>query len=131
MGILSKIIDILTPVRDIVDSLHTSGEEKLELKASLLAIQAQVISEALAYEKVLAEAQSKVITAEAASESWVTRSWRPLVMLTFTALIVVGQFGGPPVPEQMWPLLTLGLGGYVAGRSIEKTVKVLKMKEDI
>ena len=27
------------------------------------------------------------------------------------------------IPEQMWTLLTIGLGGYIAGRSGEKMIK--------
>lgn len=72
-----------------------------------------------------------VIRAEAGSESWLARSWRPLTMLTFTALIVLHWLGFTPEnlpPEQVLSLLELvklGLGGYVIGRSLEKTVKAI------
>jgi len=30
------------------------------------------------------------------------------------------------IPPDMWALLKIGLGGYVVGRSVEKTVAVVK-----
>ena len=35
----------------------------------------------------LVERQADIIQSEAQSESWLTRNWRPLTMLTFVALI--------------------------------------------
>jgi hypothetical protein len=118
---LGKIGDLLGRVIGVVDDVVTSDEERLALKAPLMAIQAEVLTAFIEAEGRLVEAQSRVVEAEAKSEHWLTSSWRPITMLTFLALIVWGQFGGPPVPEQMWPLLNLGLGGYVVGRSLEKT----------
>lgn len=134
MGILDKIFGLFNPVKELVDDLHTSDEERLEAKEKLLAIQTAVITEALAMEKELAQAQAKIVTAEAKSEHWVTSTWRPITMLTFLVLIVWSQVTGTPIPEQMWTLLQLGLGGYVVGRSAEKTipqvVQALKRQEE-
>ena len=131
---LDKIAGALSGVFGLIDDVITTDEERMALKVPLLQIQASVISEAIAAESALAKSKASIIVAEAASDSWLTRSWRPIVMLTFTAMIALGQFGGPPVPEQMWPLLTLGLGGYVVGRSVEKTAsgvaKALKAREE-
>ena len=33
------------------------------------------------------------------------------------------------IPEQMWALLKIGLGGYVGGRTVEKVVKLWKEKK--
>jgi len=82
------------------------------------------------------EAAAAIIVAEARSESWIARSWRPLLMLLFGVIIannylVVPLFGTPAadIPPDMWDLLKLGVGGYVLGRSVEKGVKVWKEKE--
>jgi len=79
------------------------------------------------------EAAAAVIVAEARSESWIARSWRPLLMLLFGVIIannylVVPLFGTPAadIPPDMWDLLKLGVGGYVLGRSVEKGVRVWK-----
>ncbi len=131
---LDKILGGLGGIFGLVDDIVTSEEERMALKAPLLQIQAGVITEAIEAEKALVQAKSSIIVAEAQADSWLTRSWRPIVMLTFTAMIVWGQLGGPPVPEQMWPLLTLGMGGYIVGRSAgkiaEKTAEALKAREE-
>ncbi len=66
-----------------------------------------------------------IIVAEA-SGNWLQRSWRPLMMLTFTALIVARWLGWtapgllPAEYEHLWSIVQLGIGGYVIGRSVEK-----------
>jgi hypothetical protein len=79
-------------------------------------------------ELALITAQSTVITAEANSEHWLAACWRPILMLTFGALIVARWFGwaAPDLSEaeylKLWSIVELGLGGYVIGRSAEKIV---------
>ena len=70
---------------------------------------------------------SSVIIAEAQG-SWLQKNWRPITMLTFLALVVCDSFGQLkfPLAPEAWTLLQIGLGGYVPGRSIEKTVKTLQ-----
>ena len=87
------------------------------------------------YETKLADAQANVIMSEANAESWIARSWRPITMLTFVGLIVYSQLTENVIPDQLWTVVQIGLGGYVAGRSLEKTagsvVKVLKTREEV
>jgi len=135
MGLIGKIGTILNSAFGLVDDLHTSDEEKLELKSGLLQIQTGVIAQVIQAQSKMAELQTSVILAEANSSNWLTTSWRPITMLTFLVLIVLSQVGvTAPVPAEMWPLLKLGLGGYVIGRSFEKTVPSvlasLKTKEE-
>lgn len=124
MGLLSFLSDALGPVAKIIDDLHTSGEERLQAKEALIVAQAGIISQGLEYEKRMVELQSSVIQAEVQSESWVTRNWRPVTMLTFVSLIALNWFGiGPTeLPPDLWAVIKLGLGGYVVGRSVEKVV---------
>ena len=84
----------------------------------------------LAQKGELAEftARANIINTEAASENWLASSWRPILMLTFGALIVARWFGwaAPNLTEaeylKLWSIVELGLGGYVIGRSAEKIV---------
>lgn len=74
----------------------------------------------------------QAIVAEAQSESWLARNWRPITMLSFVAIIVnnwvlypyLKTFGLDvvylDVPVNVWEIIELGLGGYVIGRSGEK-----------
>lgn len=124
-GVWDIISSLFKPLSDVVDDLHTSGEEKLEAQAKLLELQSALAIKVMDYESKIIEAQQAVLVAEATTESWITRSWRPIVMLTFTALIVYSYFGGPAIDDNMWSLLNLGVGGYVVGRSVEKIAPVV------
>lgn len=84
------------------------------------------------------QAAASVILAEAKSEHWITATWRPILMLTITAIVgwnyllaplvelAVRLFVGDqipltiPLPDELWNLLMIGVGGYVVGRSAEK-----------
>ena len=76
----------------------------------------------------LQKAAADIVKTEAASEHWLTATWRPIVMLVFTALIVARWFGwsapgiGEPEALKLWSIVEFGLGGYVVGRSAEKIV---------
>lgn len=76
-------------------------------------------------------AQAEIVKTEAASQHWLAANWRPILMLTFGALIVARWFGwaAPNLGEaeyiKLWDIVQLGLGGYVVGRSVEKVVPAL------
>lgn len=77
------------------------------------------------------EAQVSIITTEAQG-NWLQRSWRPLTMVWFSILLGMYWFGfapdylidNPATVDQLFGLLKLGIGGYVLGRSVEKSVEV-------
>ena len=134
-GPLGFITNIIKPVTGLIDSLHTSDEEKLEAKSVLLKLETALMSQTLSYEQKLAESQASIIVAEATANSWLTRTWRPLTMLTFVFLVVWSQFTGMEIPPDLWFVIKLGLGGYLGGRSVEKSVgsitKIMKSKEEV
>lgn len=72
--------------------------------------------------------RAEIVKAEAASEHWLAANWRPILMLTFGALIVARWFGwaAPNLSEaeylKLWSIVELGIGGYVIGRSAEKVL---------
>lgn len=71
-----------------------------------------------------------VLVAEA-SGNFLQKSWRPLLMLTFGGLIVARWFGysapnlDPAEYLELWGIVKLGIGGYVIGRSVEKTAPAI------
>ena len=134
-GPLSFITGLIKPVTELVDNLHTSDEERLAAKGVLLQLETALMSQTLAYEQKLAESQANIIVAEATANSWLTRTWRPITMLTFVALVVWSQFTGMAIPPDLWFVIKIGLGGYLGGRSVEKSVegivKVMKAKEHV
>jgi hypothetical protein len=76
-------------------------------------------------------AAADVVKTEAASEHWLTATWRPVVMLVLTSLIVARWLGysAPGISEaealKLWSIVEIGLGGYVIGRSAEKIAPVM------
>ena len=78
-------------------------------------------------------AAALVVAAEANSDSWLARNWRPATMAIFVGLIVARFFGlvpshmSPIEYEKLWDLVELGMGGYVVSRSVEKIVSQLSL----
>jgi len=76
--------------------------------------------------------QANVIMAEANGESWLQRSWRPLVMINFALLITAHWLGytpenlSEPQTLALLDIVKVGLGGYIMGRSAEKVMKEYK-----
>ncbi len=143
MALPTWVAGLFEPLSKVVDELHFSGEEKAKLKLEMFAAQTELARQTLEYEMRLADAQAKVITAEAQGDSWIQRSWRPVTMLLFGFIVgwnyvlsplgswVAKMFGGPEVPvltitSEMWTLLSIGIGGYIGGRSVEKISDVIK-----
>ncbi len=122
----------ISPITNLVDEIHTSDEEKLQLRNELAKIESQMGLKLLDYEKQLLNAQSNIIIAEAQGGSWLQKSWRPITMLVFLALVVADSFGwlANPLAKEAWTLLQIGLGGYVAGRSIEKVAPKIMNKNN-
>lgn len=83
------------------------------------------------------DAAMQIIVAEATSEHPLTSQWRPITMLTFVAIVANNYLLYPylsliweaapllPLPEDLWALIKIGLGGYVVGRSVEKTAEAI------
>lgn len=76
-------------------------------------------------------ASAEIVKTEAASSHWLAANWRPILMLTFGALIVARWFGwaAPNLSVEeylkLWDIVQLGIGGYVVGRSVEKVVPTI------
>jgi len=128
IGVVDLIAGIFKPAAELVDSLHTSEEERLKAKGHLLDVQAAAMQRVFDYEADMLKAQAKIVHAEASSKHWLTANWRPITMMTFLCLAVGDSMGWlhAPLRDEAWTLLQLGLAGYVAGRSGEKIAKTLK-----
>ena len=127
-GVISGIFGIGSK---LIDHWFPDAEEGDKRKAELLTL----IQEG---KMVELEAAAKVISAESSSEHWIVAAWRPLTMLTFTAIIANNYILYPylslfwqdavklDLPPDLWDLLKLGLSGYIIGRSTEKAIKEYK-----
>ncbi len=119
--------DVLNGVDKVLDTTITNTDEKLKAKNQITSIVLDALNK-------MQEAQKDVLLSETQG-TWLQRSWRPLVMLTFTAIIVVGVFKPEIVylskGSEFWGLLKLGLGGYVIGRSTEKVAGSVTKNVDL
>lgn len=122
---MKPVTDVVNAVGELIGRLTLPGREKKELETEIL----KLVYER---EREMAEAQASVLRVEAAG-NWLQRSWRPLVMLTFAVIVLVGTFTSLPILEdssRFWDLLEIGLGGYVVGRSGEKIARaIFKIKD--
>ena len=116
----TEIIDKMIPDKDLATKLkHDFEMQMLNQDYSLV-------------EKEI-DSQARIISAEAEGKSWLQRNWRPILMLTFTYVIAHNYIIGPlfslprlEIPPDMWELLKLGMGGYIIGRTVEKSVQSWK-----
>jgi len=115
MDILNFISGIFKPAADMVDNLHTSEEEKLELLNELNKIKAGMQSKSV-----------ELMVAEAKSDHWIVAAWRPLCAIILFSLILLDGFKVVDAPPQVYSLAELFLGVYSGGRSLEKIAKVVK-----
>jgi len=98
--------------------------------------QEQITSALAANESALLASMAEVMKADAASESWLTRSTRPIVVLWALAMVsfvgvvapaigiqdeVVQGIAG--IPSELWTLVSVPIGVWMAGRSVEKVLK--------
>ena len=119
------IQSLVAPVGKIIDDVVMEPITKLQIQKELFLAQTQLYQKMMEQDQALNDAQSKIIIAEASSDSWLTKSWRPILMLVFTGLVVARWFGlSANIPQdielELWTIIKIGVGGYVAGRSLEK-----------
>ena len=128
-GLIEKAVGALVgPLFDVIDQAVTDKDEANRLKGE---IQSRLIDS----RDSAIKARMQIILAEATGESWIQRSWRPLLMLVIVAIVANNYLLAPylgamfgvglqlELPERMWDLMTLGVGGYIAGRSGEKIAR--------
>lgn len=127
------INSLIKAVGGIFDEFIHSGEEKAAATLELGKLQQTIVQDSLAFEIEQVKAQAAVILAEAKS-GWLTRNWRPMLMMVFMAIIVNNFLIWPystemgivakelAFPVWMQDLLKIGVGGYIGGRSAEKII---------
>nr|BDD48093.1 hypothetical protein 9 [Balneolaceae bacterium] len=129
MPILGFLKRVISPVTNIVDQVVKDKDQAAQLKYKLEKQLQETLDKEL-------ESQRDIIVAEAQGESWLQRNWRPVTMLSFVFILInnyilvpyAQAFGAPvptlDIPPNMYGLLTVGIGGYVASRGVEKWKKM-------
>lgn len=118
---------ILDAAKGILATFIVDPEKKLEAQTELVKASYDFQARVMDAQQKFAESQAEVITTETKSDSWLAKNWRPITMLTFVFIIVWNYVVVPifhasptPIPDQMWTLLEIGIGGYIGARTVEK-----------
>ena len=132
---------LIAPIQKIVgDVLNRILPPEKMSEAEWADVQMKVAGALLTADTSAFENQVKVLLAEM-SGNWLQKSWRPLLMLAIIAIVVNNYILFPylslftskavmlTLPDDLWSLLKLGVGGYVVGRSAEKIAETLKQKQ--
>lgn len=120
--------DVFQGISNVIDNLVTTKEEKEKLKNELYN---SLLQSSLDSDKIRA-----TIVETEAKGNFLQRSWRPILMLAFGAIVVFHYFlypvlmvfnsdlpNLPNLGVDFWDLLQIGIGGYVVGRSVEQVAK--------
>lgn len=121
---------VLKSVTKIADKFVADKDTKIRLQHELR-------EALLTHEQALIETQASIIITEAKG-GWMQRNWRPSLMMVIVTIIannflitpILISFGVPivvtPLPEHLYDLMKIGLGGYIVGRSGEKIMQTYK-----
>jgi len=125
---MSALLTVLAPiVGDVLKKVIPDGDKSKE-------IEREIRLGLLENTDSLEQARASIIKAEASSGGFLTSSWRPILMLVITAIVAMNYLITPIIkifypempmldlPEELWNLLTVGVGGYIVGRSGEKMI---------
>jgi hypothetical protein len=122
LGILNIVLGYIMPV---VDKAIPDAAEAEKIKG-------QITQAVLAGDMSILQSQMQIILAEANGQSWLQRNWRPLLMLICIIIIANNYILAPYVqlifkvsvmlemPQALWDLMQVGVGGYLFARSGEK-----------
>ena len=133
----AALFTVLAPlISDIVNRVlpadaNKAGEIEREIRLSLLE-----------NEEKLENMRGQIVLAEANSGSWLTSTWRPLLMMIIVSIIALNYLIFPLIsltlgvpleidlPSELWTLLNIGVGGYVVGRSGEKITETITGRQE-
>ncbi len=131
LALLPFVGKILSPILGIIDKAVPDKDLATRLKA-----QVQLEMTAMDFSSLEKEidAKAKILVAEIQGKSWIQRTWRPILMLTIVAIVANNYIIFPylsmftdkvvilDLPDKLYNLMSIGVGGYIVGRSGEKIV---------
>jgi hypothetical protein len=132
LPVIGSVVEkILGVVDQAVEDKDAANKLKAEIQTKMLGLDYSALEKEL-------DVRAQILTAEITSQSWLARNWRPILMLVIVAIVAnnylifpyVKLFGGEStileLPERLWTLMEIGVGGYIIGRSGEKIAGTFK-----
>lgn len=130
-----NFLAFLPMLNTLIDRIIPDKAKQDEAKIELAKIAAQSDAQKATADAAKMESQSKVIVAEATSQSYAARNWRPhlmyCLMLTYPMnyiifpLLRAAHLDIPalPIPAEYWTVLSIGLGGYIGVEGVKSYTK--------
>ena len=142
-GIAGLLVRLFTGplVRAVLGVVERAQEAKMDRAAIEAELRKAIAAELGRVAATELQSRRDVLIAELRGESWLQRNWRPLVAVTFAAVIVfyglilpiaVDWFGAPPVRigdtllGWIMTSVNIAIGGYIGGRTLEKITRILR-----
>lgn len=125
---MSALLTVLAPILgDVLKRVIPNSDKQMD-------IEREVKLALLEHTDSIEAVRGKIVLEEAKSNNWLTAAWRPLLMMIVILIIACNYLVFPIIrifypemitlelPAELWNLLTIGVGGYVVGRSGEKMI---------
>jgi len=140
LPVIGKIVaPLLGQIFGVVDELVEDKDLAAKLKAQM-----QLTAMSMDHKEAMTELQSQadIVKAEIQGHSWIQRSWRPILMLVIVSIVANNYLFYPylsmftdkavvlDLPDALWNLMSIGVGGYIVGRSGEQIVKRWKSPKE-
>jgi len=134
------MLQLLGAVAPLAKTLLGTIDKAVPDKDLAQKIKAEFNNELLNADMSKFKAAASIVESEAKSQHWITATWRPMLMYCLIIIVFnnyilmpyVKYFFGVEItldiPQDLWTLLQIGLGGYVLGRSGESIAKNFKKK---
>ncbi|WP_259781185.1 holin family protein [Aestuariispira ectoiniformans] len=124
---MAPLIGLLAPLLGtVLDRVLPDTVERDKVEAELAATLLQ-------HSARIEETAAEVVVAEAKGESWLQRNWRPMLMVLFGYIVAHNYVIAPifdvpkaEMPDHLWELLKIGVGGYIVSRGAEKGINLWK-----
>jgi len=148
-SIIKGVGDLAGGAFKLIDDLHTSDEEKAELKLKMQALMTQHEKDMMTAYQEEVKSRSDIIKAEMSQEDKFTKRARPMTMYMFLLIIAMNYCVFPAVahftgmtmptfilPPEAWSVFKIVFSVYAVGRTFEKTdaigklTKTFKRSED-
>jgi len=132
------MLNLLGAVAPLAKTLLGTIDKAVPDKDLAQKIKAEFNNELLNADMSKFKAAANIVNSEAKSQHWVTATWRPMLMYCLIIIVFnnyilmpyIKYFFGVEItleiPQDLWTLLQIGLGGYVVGRSGESIAKNFK-----
>jgi hypothetical protein len=123
---MSKLSDMFDSAKGLVGSIGDSIDKNVTSEEERVKIKGEFAKIATDYQVQMAQKKAELIKSEMNGNK-LQRSWRPILFLSFGAIVIYEYFFSPifnfptaNLPTDFWDLLSVGIGGGVIGRSAEK-----------